>query len=157
MGKRSRKRGVQVHADPPTAAPAARPRELPDRRARLDELPPAPWAPFPLVELCVLVGLVLMAVGFVAGGDRRAVLILCGVGLAALAGLEQAFREHLAGFRSHSSLLAGALLVATLVVAELLKLPRTVAGAAAIAVGLGAFFLLRRDFARRSGGLRFRA
>src|SRR5215210_4633150 len=80
------------------------------RPARLsDERPRAPWHPVPLVELSVLVGLVLIVVGFVTGvgTDGGRLALLCGLVLASLGGLETALREHFAGFRSHSTLLAG--------------------------------------------------
>ena len=51
MGKRSRKRGGEIAPAPAPSAPA--------RRGR-DERPRAPWHPFPLVELSVLIGLVLL-------------------------------------------------------------------------------------------------
>ena len=50
----------------------------------------------------------------VAGGDRGPLLIGIGLGLAALGGLELAIREHFAGFRSHSALLAGVPAIAVL-------------------------------------------
>lgn len=132
----------------PVASTRAR---APSRRARLDELPKPPWAPFPLVELCILIGLLLMVIGFVAGGDRRPALILAGVGLTCLAGLEQATREHFAAYRSHTSMLAGfcAAVVAGTTLA--LGLPYAVAMALAVAVLAGAFWALRRAFLRRSG------
>ena len=80
----------------------------------------------------------LLIVGFFVGEGRGAVMIACGLTLASLAGLELAVREHLAGFRSHSTVLAGAV---TLV---------------ALAAG---YFLLPSEPARpqppdRSGGVR---
>src|SRR3954465_14989287 len=103
MGRRSRKRTL-APGDPrpaPTEAPPAPPRRPPpalsrpaprappprappravSRRARLDEAPKAPWSPFPLVELCILVGLALMVTGFVSGGNRGGLFVVCGVGL----------------------------------------------------------------------------
>jgi len=74
----------------------------------MDEAPPAPWSPFPLVELVVLLGLVLIVWAFVGGGDRRGTMLAAGVLLGALGGLELSVREHFAGFRSHSAILAGA-------------------------------------------------
>src|SRR4051812_21192929 len=116
MGRRSRKRSAPAPPErhqPPPAAP--RPPAGPmSRRARLDEAPKPPWAPFPLVELCILGGLVLMVVGFVKGGNRGGLLAVCGIGLVGVASLELAIREHLAGYRSHSSLLALAAGVATM-------------------------------------------
>src|SRR5438552_18883572 len=109
MGKRSRNRGATVAPPPPAAATPARPRPgAPvSRRARMSEAPPAPWSPFPLTELVILLALVLLALGFLSNGDRRGVLIGVGLVLASLAGGELALREHFAGFRSHTTLLAG--------------------------------------------------
>ncbi len=55
-----------------------------------------------------------MVVGLIIGTDRGALAIGVGIGLAALGGLELAIREHFAGFRSHSSMLAGVPAIATL-------------------------------------------
>src|SRR5919197_6399171 len=110
MGRRSRKRGVVAPA-PETLRPRPVP-ATPRRRARMEEAPKAPWSPFPLVELVVLVALVLIVAGFVTDGPRRAALLGCGFALVTLAGLELAIREHFSGFRSHSTLLAGASAIA---------------------------------------------
>ena len=158
MGRRSRKRATTAAptgANPPAAAGPPR---VPDRRARMDEAPQAPWSPFPLTELCILIALVLLVWGFLTTGDRRGVLIACGISLVSLAGGELALREHFAGFRSHSGLLAGICAVlASLPVYYLTSLPQAAILAWAVAVFAGAFTLLRRAFMRRSGGLGFRA
>ncbi len=119
-----------------------------------DELPPAPWGSFPLAELTILAGIVMLGIG-IFGSAPTALAI--GVVLAGLGGMEVAIREHLAGYRSHTTLLAGAAFV--LVVAVLFY----VAGqllAVALAVGALVFILsflgLRRAFQRASGGLSFR-
>jgi hypothetical protein len=123
----------------------------------MDEAPKAPWSPFPLTELVVLLALVLLAVGFFSSGDRRGVLIGVGLVLASLAGGELALREHFAGFRSHTTLLAGltAFLVGALAVA--VGVPKLAVLIIALVVAVAAFPLLRRAFMRRSGGLGFRA
>jgi len=82
--------------------------------AAADERPPAPWGSFPLVELAVLVGIVMLVIGLIVGGDRGALLIGIGLGLAGLGGLELAIREHFGGYRSHSALLAGVPAIAVL-------------------------------------------
>src|SRR3954466_16288192 len=107
MGRRSRKRPApppSERREPPAATAVRRP-PVPSRRARLDEAPKAPWSPFPLVELCILGGLELMVVGFIHGGNRGGLIVVCGIALVAVASLELAIREHFAGYRSHSSLL----------------------------------------------------
>ena len=119
-----------------------------------DEMPPAPWGSFPLAELTILAGIVALAVGFFGGGPTA---IGVGVALAGLGGMEVAIREHMAGFRSHTTLLAGAVFV--LVVALLFYVAGQVL-ALALAVGavafVAAFLLLRRAFQRASGGLTFK-
>jgi hypothetical protein len=124
----------------------------------MDEAPPAPWAPVPLVEICVLAGIVLIVAGLLSDGRRSGLLLACGVALAALAGLELSVREHFAGFRSHSTLLAGAAALLTTIPLFLLTgLPQAALVAIAAAVFAAAFTALRAAFRARSGGVGFRA
>jgi hypothetical protein len=74
----------------------------------------APWDPFPLVELSVFVALILLVVGFILGGRQGSVLLVVGVALGCLAGMEISLREHLAGYKSHTLVLAGVLTVAVM-------------------------------------------
>jgi hypothetical protein len=119
-----------------------------------DDRPPAPWGSFPLAELTILAGIVALVVGVFGGG---ATAIGIGVVLACLGGMEVAVREHLAGYRSHTTLLAGFVFV--LVVALLFYAAGQLL-AVALAVGavafIAAFLGLRRVFQRASGGLSFR-
>jgi hypothetical protein len=185
MGRRSRKRGAgpagpartvaparpQPGAPPEPGAPRERraPREPAagragsphatprSPRARMSEAPKAPWSPFPLVELCVLIALVLIVLGFLSDGPRRTVMLACGIALASLAGLELAIREHFAGYRSHTALLAGA--AAVLVVVPLFfltGLPQIVLLAVGVLVYSLAFYAFRRAFRARTGGIGFR-
>ena len=127
-----------------------------DRRSR-EEVPRAPWSPFPLVELCILAGLVLIVLGFVAGGSKRGVLLAGGFGLVTLASLELAIREHFSGYRSHCTLLAGACAVAVdALLYFLTPWPQELLLAVGIGIFGAAFWLLRRAFAARSGGAAFR-
>src|ERR671922_2296263 len=71
-----------------------------------DERPPAPWGSFPLSELMILIGVVLIVWGVLSGRDGQDRFI-AGLAVASLGGAELALREHLAGYRSHSTLLAG--------------------------------------------------
>ncbi|MDP1848091.1 MAG: hypothetical protein Q8K79_09895, partial [Solirubrobacteraceae bacterium] len=64
--------------------------------------PDAIWAPFPLTEIGMGVGLVLFLIGFTGAP----VLLVVGVGLLVVVVAELCLREHFAGFRSHSILLA---------------------------------------------------
>src|SRR3954462_8743840 len=161
MGKRSRKRPVapgQARREAPVPAPPPRPVPSVSRRARLDEAPKAPWSPFPLVELCILGGLVLMVVGFVKGGNRGGLFVVCGIALVAVASRARAIREHFAGYRSPSSLLAGAAAIGTMVLcAAALGLSRLLALVAGGVVFAAVFLALRAAFRRRTGGIAFRA
>ena len=77
--------------------------------------------------------------------------------LGSLAGLELAVREHLAGYRSHTQILAATPAVAVLAgLYYLSPLSGGVAVGVAIAVFVAGLFLLRELFRRRSGGLSFR-
>jgi hypothetical protein len=124
------------------------------KRKSDDERPPAPWGSFPLAELTVLAGIVLLAIGLI-GGSLTALGL--GIVLGALGGLEVSVREHFAGFRSHSTLLAGVVFVLTtggLVYLSGLILAICLAvGALAFAA---AFLALRAAFRRASGGLSYR-
>ena len=133
------------------AKPAARAR--PAGSAPGDR-PPAPWGSFPLQELAVLVALVMLGIGLVGSNP---VAIAVGVVLGCLAGLELSLREHFAGYRSHTTLIAGTgfvLTVAVLYYAAGLILIVCLGIAAAIFVA--AFVALRRAFQRASGGLTYR-
>lgn len=120
----------------------------------VDERPPAPWGSAPLAELVILAGIVALAIG-VVGGHPTAIGI--GVALAGLGGLEVAIREHLGGYRSHTTLLAGAAFVLT---TGLAYYAADQILAVALAIGAAAFlitfFLARRAFQRASGGLSYR-
>jgi hypothetical protein len=122
---------------------------------RAGDRPPAPWGSFPLAELTVLAGIVMLVIGVVSQ-DPTAIGI--GVVLAALGGLEVSVREHLAGYRSHTTLLAGVVFV--LVTGALFYLADQIL-ALCLAVGavafLFSFYVLRRAFQRASGGLSFKA
>jgi hypothetical protein len=132
----------------------SKPKPTPKRVSAPNERPPAPWGSVPLAELVILAGIVSLGIG-VFGGSPTAIGV--GVALAGLGGLEVAIREHFAGYRSHTSLLAGTAFVLTTgllfyVVGQIL----------AVALGIGAvvgaiaFYLARRAFQRASGGLSYR-
>ncbi len=169
MGRRSRKRGGettraerdaarrerrQARSAAPDVAPARRPRP---GRPPGSERPAAPWGSFPLSELVILLGILLIIWGAVSGeeGEER---LLAGLVIASLGGGELALREHLGGFRSHSSLLAGvtAFVVVTVVALGLGPVRIWVLVLVGGAVFAGTFYLMRELFKRRSGGLGFR-
>ncbi|MFN8217620.1 MAG: hypothetical protein U0R71_13590 [Solirubrobacterales bacterium] len=123
-------------------------------RRSAEERPPAPWGKAPLAELVILAGIISLVYGLASGSETG---IGVGVALAGLGGMEVAIREHFAGYRSHTTLLAGAVFVLT--VGGLFYLAHQVLavalpiGAVAFAV---AFLLARRAFQRASGGLSYR-
>ncbi|HWM54535.1 MAG TPA: hypothetical protein VNO20_04010 [Solirubrobacterales bacterium] len=124
------------------------------KQLQAGERPPAPWGAFPLAELVVLAGIILLVIGIVGG---NLTMLAVGITLGALGGLEVSVREHFAGYRSHTTMLAGVVFV--LVVGGLFYLSGLVL---AICLGAGAlaftvaFLLLRRAFQRASGGLSFK-
>jgi uncharacterized integral membrane protein len=124
------------------------------RVATPDDRPPAPWGSVPLAELVIFAGIVSLIVGIVG---QHPTAIGLGVALAGLGGLEVAVREHFAGYRSHTTLLAGTVFVFTVgglfYLANQILAVALAAGAVAFAI---AFFLARRVFQRASGGLGFR-
>ena len=127
-------------------------------RPSVEDRPPAPWGNFPLSELTIFTAIVLIIIGFFMGGDRGPIIAAAGLALGALGGLEISIREHFAGYRSHSMLLAGALAMLTITVIALVAgkvFVPILLGAGVVAFGAG-FVGLREAFRRRSGGVSFR-
>jgi hypothetical protein len=127
------------------------------RRRSGDDRPPAPWGDFPLSEIAVLVGVVLLVAGFFVSPPQGFVMIAVGLVLGSLAGLELSIREHFAGYRSHTLLLSaavgvpafGVLFVAT-------EIPVAICLAAGLVAYGGSAWLFTQAFRRRSGGALFR-
>jgi hypothetical protein len=155
MGRRSRKRGDSTRAER-DAARRERSAEARPRRSSSGR-PPAPWGSFPLSELVIFLGLVLILWGAARGSGGEEMLV-AGLVIASLGGGELALREHMGGYRSHSSLLAGAAaFVAVSVVALGLGPVKVwVLVVIGIAVFGATFYAMRELFKRRSGGLGFR-
>jgi hypothetical protein len=151
MGRRSRKRARPAGERVVEPAPAPTTRKEREKRRR-DELPPPPWAPFPLVELSVLAALIIGAIGFFSPGRRGAILLVCAAALGSLAGLEITIREHFAGFKSHTTVLSLAIAVAGMAVAFFAGGPQWLILAVGVPLFVFSFVLLRNAFARRSGG-----
>lgn len=166
--QKRRRRGGQRRPPPPQKRPAQRGggakrqaavAKAPSGRrvAAADDRPAAPWGSFPLVELVTLVGVVLLVLGFfVVKGDQGVVMVVVGVVLASLAGLELSIREHFAGYRSHTLILAGFL--AAIVLAALFYLapddvPVVVRLVIAGIVFAGSARILSLMFERRAGVL----
>ena len=137
-------------------APAVVP-STPRLRARLDEAPKAPWHPVPLVELSVLIGIVVIVIGVLSEGNRRPILLFSGLALISVAALELSIREHFAGYRSHSTLLAGVVGIGAAAAIFPTSLPGEVMSVVGLVAFGVAFYLLRRQFAARARGLTFRA
>jgi hypothetical protein len=119
--------------------------------------PPPLWGSFPLTEIVIFIGLVLLVVGFFFPPPQGLVMIGVGLGLGSLAGLELSIREHFAAYRSHTLLLSAAIGVP---VFGGLFLATKVSPAICVAAGLvafgGAAWLFTSAFRRRSGGALYR-
>jgi hypothetical protein len=162
-GKRRKRRRRQtdgapsVRPQPSAVAVDDAQRARAARRRAGDERPPAPWGALPLTEIVIFIGVILLVAGFFTTPPQGLVMIGVGAGLASLAGLELAVREHYAGYRSHSLLLAaavgvpifGALLLAT-------KIPTAICVAGGLMAFGGAAWLFASAFRRRSGGALYR-
>ena len=104
----------------------------------------------------MLLALVLGVLGFVEGGRRGFILLACAMVVGSLAGLELSIREHFAGYRSHSTVLAGGAAVAAGAALWFAHVPQVAILPIAVAIFAAAFFALREVFRRRSGGYGFR-
>ena len=110
-GRARKRRGGEQRVAPPAAA--AKPVERAPRRdaGRLGELhalgerPQAPWHPWPLSELLILVGMIGAVVGFLRREAGQS-LLFAGIGAIVLGTLEFTVREHLSGYRPHTTLLS---------------------------------------------------
>ena len=99
----------------------------------------------------MLLALILGVIGVITFDSRGGVLIGCAAALGSLAGLELSIREHFAGFKSHSTILAGTIAVGALAAMFFAGIHQTimlVVAAAIFATGLYAF---RETFKRRAG------
>lgn len=153
--KRKRRRSAPAQRPGTERVPAKGGRPTPPNQ-RGGGPPPPPWGSFPLSELVIFVGVVLLIAGFFVGPPRGPVMLVAGLALASLGGLELAVREHLAGYRSHTVLLAGACGIAILVGTLALRLDPAIGAAAAVIIFGFAAWLLVGLFRRRSGGAVYR-
>jgi len=122
--------------------------------------PQPPWAPFPLTEIGMAVGLAIFVAGIFGDGSRGAWLLGVGVLVLAVVVVELCLREHFAGFRSHTLLLA-VLPVAVLdgvmvrALGDALRGPLVLAAALALAATLGWWLRTRfRAAHERAAGTR---
>ena len=155
MGRRSRNRDAPPPVVPASSGPA--PPRTPRVKAPREEAPQAPWHPLPLTETAIFVGLVLVVVAVVAGGDARPVLLFGGLIIIAVAALEQAIREHFAGYRSHSLLLAAVAGLGAAAPLWFAPLRQEILIAVFVLVAAFSFRALRGVFVSKSGGLSWRA
>jgi hypothetical protein len=121
------------------------------------ERPDAPWHPLPLSELLILVGAIAAALGLArsghdaSGGGR---LLLAGLAALGVGTIEVTLREHRSGYRSHTLMLAGLVVlvfdsVLVLALTAITSLPRLFSvGLIALDFALFAFLfkLLRARF-----------
>ena len=154
--KRSRKRRKQRRPRSVPAGQDAAQAPAPAAASAASGPPAPPWGNFPLSEIVIFIGVLLLIAGFFVAPPRGAVMLGAGLTLASLGGLELAVREHLAGYRSHSALLGGAAGIAVLGTLLVLKAgPAIAAAGAAVTFGFCAWGLANL-FRRRSGGALFR-
>jgi hypothetical protein len=97
----------------------------------------------------VLIGLVLLVWGVIRLDDPAGrVLVICGMALGSLGGLETALREHFTGTRSHAAVLAGVPAVAAAGALFFARAPWVLVPVCAAAVFAVAFAALRRAHRR---------
>ncbi|WP_026912889.1 hypothetical protein [Patulibacter minatonensis] len=131
----------------------------PSVKADRSEAPQAIWHPLPITEVLILVGLVVAVVGLFS---KSTGLVLGGLALLVLSSLELAVREHMAGYRSHSSLISAVCAMVSAVGLGLLLnvanvgLPQWPLLFVAIFVFAGTFRVMRLKFKEKSGGLTYR-
>jgi hypothetical protein len=71
------------------------------------ERPNAPWHPFPLSELLILVGIVGAVIAWSRGVQHGGTaLLIASIACVMIGTIEVTLREHLSGFRSHAILLS---------------------------------------------------
>jgi hypothetical protein len=107
----------------------------------------------PLTEIATFVGIVLLVVGFLDYEDRKELLV-AGMGLASLGGLDTALREHFAGYKSHTTVLAGLPAVVLAALLYFAGAPWVALVAATVVAFGGCLWLLRRAWSARAAGAR---
>src|ERR1700746_3619261 len=118
-----KKRRKKRAAGPPPVKQAGQPAVVVDDQQRTagpgpprGQRPDALWGSFPLSEIVIAIGIVLLIVGLFLPSDRGRIAVAVGLVLAALGGLALAAREPFTGFRSHTLLRAGGAGVAAIAI-----------------------------------------
>ncbi len=101
--RRSRKR--RPRSDAPRTKPASPP-SAPAVAPTVGGRPRAPWYPWPLSEILILVGAIGTIVGLRRGGSHGTAPLVAGLVAVGLGTFEVTVREHFSGYRSHAILLA---------------------------------------------------
>ena len=100
----------------------------------------------------MLAGLVLLVLGLLSyDTDRGKAMLLSGMLLGSLGGLDTALREHFAGYRPHTTILAALPAVALAGILFFAKAPWPAVVGVAVLAFASAFWALGRAYARRTG------
>ena len=95
----------------------------------------------------MLAGIVLLVLGLINFDTRQGkTMLLVGLALGSLGGLDTAAREHFAGYKPHTTVLAGVPAVAVAAILYFAQLPWPVVAVGAVAAFGGAFLLLWRRY-----------
>jgi hypothetical protein len=100
----------------------------------------------------VLAGIVLLVLGLVnIDSERGRAMLVSGMLLGSLGGLDTAVREHVAGYKPHTTVLAGIPAVGLAAILYFAAVPWPALIAAALATFAAGVALLARDYQRRAG------
>jgi Flp pilus assembly protein TadB len=161
QSSKRRSRKARNHGSAPRAVPSTRRDERARRRAeaarevkradrrlgREGDRPDSPFGGLPISEVAILIGFAGLVVGFIEGGGPPLIVGLIVVGLGTM---EITAREHFAGYRSHTFLLAAIPAAAAIgVLVALFGVPRQrpLVLLGAVPLYLILFWLLRKRFA----------
>jgi CHASE2 domain-containing sensor protein len=98
----------------------------------------------------VLAGIVLLVLGLIsADTDRGKAMLVSGMLLGSLGGLDTALREHFSGYRSHTTIIAGLPAVGLAAVLFFAGAPWPAVTATAVLTFVAGFWLLARAYRRR--------
>ena len=98
----------------------------------------------------MLAGIVLLVLGLIDfDSERGRAMLVAGMLLGSLGGLDTALREHFSGYRSHTTILAGLVAVALAAALYFAQAPWPAVVVAAVLGFGGAFWLLLEAYRRR--------